>query len=135
MGIEKVTNDWHVYFEKAREARRVAEYCYDQQAYNSCANRAYFAAFQMTISALIKLTTFRPTNGEWGHDIVQSQLNVQFVRNRKFISAELGRVLPDLIAIRTMADYEQRMVSEKSAVRALRKAKELMGALESIIGE
>lgn len=128
-------NEWHIYFEKGREARRVAEYCYNQQAYNSCANRAYFAAFQMAIGGLIKLTDFRPASGEWGHDIVQAQFNLQFIRNRKFIPAELGKVLSELIAIRTMADYEPRMVSEKVARRALKKAKNLMEALEAVIGE
>ena len=51
---------WQVCLPKARNNLRTAQNASRQGDFDSCARHAYFAVFQAEISALIKLTEFRP---------------------------------------------------------------------------
>jgi uncharacterized protein (UPF0332 family) len=123
--------DWEVYLTKAREAQRIARYCLDEGAYNSCANRAYYAAFLAAVAGLIKLTDFRPPRGEWGHGMVQAQINGRLIKRRKVLPSDLSDTLSDLLAIRTVADYEPKDISQKQAERAFRKASDFLSRFEA----
>jgi uncharacterized protein (UPF0332 family) len=43
-----------VFLEKAQESLMVAKLAFDNNCYNSCANRAYYGALQAAIAALKK---------------------------------------------------------------------------------
>src|SRR5215207_578497 len=49
--------------------------------YNACANRAYYAAFQAAIVALLQ-AGIHPPRDAWGHDFVQAQFAGQLVMRR-----------------------------------------------------
>jgi uncharacterized protein (UPF0332 family) len=125
--------DWNVYLAKAREAHKIAEYCLGEGAYNSCANRAYYAAFLVAVAGLIKLTDFRPSRGEWGHGLVQAQVNTLLIKRRKVLPSGHSDTLADLIVVRTTADYEAKDVSKRQAERVLRKTTDFLSNLEEAI--
>src|SRR5688500_8403250 len=71
--------------------------------YNACANRAYYAAFQAAISALLA-AGIRPTQADWGHDFVQAQFAGQLITRRKQFPSALRDTLPRLFDVRRRAD-------------------------------
>lgn len=97
--------------------------------YNASANRAYYAAFQAAIVALLR-EGIRPQGGQWGHAFVQSQFAGQLVTRRKVYPAALRDTLPRLEELRERADYGLAHVSQAQAERALRRAEDLIGHVE-----
>ena len=118
---------------KAREARRIAELCLREGAFNSCANRTYYAAFLMVVAGLIKLTDYRPPRGEWGHGLVQAQVNTLLIKRRKLLPSDHSSTLSDLLVVRTVGDYEAKDVSQKQAGRALRRATDFLSRFEKVM--
>ena len=59
----------------------------------------------------------------WGHEFVQAQFAGELVRRRKQYPPELRTVLPQLIDLRHVADYERDLVSRTQADRAVRRAR------------
>ena len=76
---------WHVYLAKAKNSLATAQHAYEQGDFDSCASRAYFAAFHSEIAALIKLTEFR--QDQWRHDRVQEEFNRRLIQARKVFPA------------------------------------------------
>ena len=81
--------------------------------FRTSSSRAYYAVFLASVAALIKLTDFRPKDGEWRHGSVQAELNRQLIMRRKVLPAELGRTPTDLIELRHLADYKADSVSAR----------------------
>ena len=76
---------WQVYLAKAKNNLGTAQRAYAQGDFDSCASRAYFAAFHSEIAALIKLTEFR--QDQWRHDRVQEEFNRRLIQARKVFPA------------------------------------------------
>jgi len=125
--------DWQVYLAKARNSLRTAQSAYAQGDFDSCASRAYFAVFQAEVAALIKLTEFR--QDQWRHDRVQEEFNRRLIQARKVFPASLRSIHDDLIGRRHLADYTDQHISARIAERCLRKAVEMLTAIERIVGE
>ena len=87
--------------------------------YNNAANRAYYAAYNAAIVALIKAGITRP---RWTHDEVQALFAGQLIARRKLYAREMRRVLGDLTAVRWAADYGRSMISRAAAADAVRSA-------------
>ena len=97
--------------------------------YNACANRCYYACFQMAIVALLRAGVASPgRRGEWGHDFVQAQFAGVLISARKLYPAEQRSVLIQLHELRARADYETTPVSAVQAERALRRARAFVQA-------
>jgi uncharacterized protein (UPF0332 family) len=124
---------WHVYLSKARNSLRTAQSAYEQGDFDSCASRAYFAVLQAEIAALIELTEFRQE--EWRHERVQAEFNRRLIQARKVFPASLRSIHDDLIGRRHTADYTDQHVSARLAEQCLRRAAEMLTAIERIMGE
>jgi uncharacterized protein (UPF0332 family) len=97
--------------------------------YNASANRAYYAAFQAAIVALLR-AGIQPPGVQWGHAFVQAQFAGQLVARRKLYPAALRDTLPRLLELRERADYGLTHVSQTQAARGLRRAQEFLDAIE-----
>ena len=112
-------NNFEIFEAKAIESIAGARSELANGRYNNVANRAYFAAYQAAIVALIRAGFSRTI---WGHDEVQALFSGQLINRRKTMPAELRAVLNGLSSLRVLADYEARPVSRSAATRALRDA-------------
>lgn len=127
--------DWRKYLQKGRGSLQIAELAFERQEFNSCVSRCYYAALQHAIAALLKLTEYRRTGTSWNHGEVQAQFNRRLIQRRKIIPSDLASTLQDLLAKRELADYEEDLVSEKTAQRALKTAREFTKAVGRVLVE
>jgi uncharacterized protein (UPF0332 family) len=122
-----LTDNW---LQKATENLQAASSELASQRYNSCANRAYYAAFQAALWALSHEGTRPPRQDRyWGHDFVQAQFSGALINRRKVYPSSLRSALTDLYKLRVQADYETTLVDEIRAYRAVRKAREFVNAV------
>jgi uncharacterized protein (UPF0332 family) len=84
--------------------------------FNNAASRAYFAAYQAAIVALIRAGINRPT---WTHEEVQALFAGQLIGRRKLYPGEYRRLLSDLSSMRVRADYAKVAVSRSAAEGAV----------------
>jgi len=70
------------FLNKAQENFKAAQISFDNECYNACANRAYFAAFQAAVAALVDKGIKSEKNE---HAWVQSEFNFQLIKRKKFI--------------------------------------------------
>jgi uncharacterized protein (UPF0332 family) len=119
------------YLSKAQESLDGAESECANRRFNNCANRAYYAAFQAAISALMR-ERIRAKRGEhWPHGFVQAEFVGKLInRNRRYPST-LRPILSDLLELRSQADYQTDAVTEIEAQRALRKSRGFITAVKS----
>jgi len=97
--------------------------------YNNCANRCYYACFQGAVASLMR-EGIDPPGSQWGHEFVQSQFVGQLINRRKRYPADLRDVLERLYDLRHVADYRGARVSATLAVRALRRARGFVQAIQ-----
>ena len=117
------------YLRKARESLASAEADVAAGRYNSAANRAYYAAFQAAIAALIH-NDIRPAEKGWQHKFVITQFSGKLIRRRKLLSAGLTETLEDLFSIRVIGDYEPHDVSRAQIERSIRNAARFVKEVE-----
>lgn len=97
--------------------------------YNSAANRAYYAAFQAAVAALITYD-IRPAEN-WEHEFVASQFSGKLIKRRKLIGPGLRDVLEKLFDIRVDGDYRPDPVSATRAGRAVDAAQRFLSEVEA----
>ena len=110
-----------LFLSKARESLASAEADLQAGRFNSAANRAYYAAFQASISLLIE-HGIRPRGRSWEHRFVMSEFSGKLVVRRKVAPSELGGKLELLLTARLVADYGQDNVSRREASRLVHQA-------------
>ena len=110
----------------AQASLKAAQLCLEQGLFDSAVNRAYFTLFQTAICAL-ESQGIRRT--EWTHKGVHSDFVLMFVRRRKVIPASFIGVLPSIMQLRHIADYQQPGVSQRQAERVVRVAHEFLALL------
>ncbi len=115
------------FLNKAKENLKIAQISLDNECYNACANRAYFASFQAAIAALAD-KDIRSEKNE--HAWVQSEFNLQLIKRKKIYPAVLKKYLPNMQIERNVADYSKQDISRKIALRQLSHAKEMIGLIE-----
>lgn len=108
---------------KAKENVQAAEMLFESQLYNASANRAYYAAFQAALAALVAkgIATDRR-----GHTTIQAQFATELIYRRKMYPSYLRSHLTNLQSVRDDADYKPKSISKTVAQRQLNKAKELV---------
>lgn len=114
---------------KSQENLKAAELLLANQLYNASANRAYYAAFQAAIAALADIG-FEPERKN--HDTTQSYFAAELIHKRKVYPNHLKSYLLTLQHIRNDADYDSILLSQKVALRHLKKAREFV---ETILKE
>ena len=112
---------------KAEENLRAAEVLYEKAMYNASANRAYYAALQAAVVALLK-GGIRLERID--HEKVQAQFSGKLIRRRKLYPGRLRSHLQDLQMVRDVADYRTGIVSRKRARRQLRRAREFVETVQ-----
>ena len=123
---------WKCFLDKAKENLKMAGISFEHQCHNACANRAYYAAFQAAIAALIEKNIGK---GKFGHKWVQAEFSEKLIKRRKVYPTRLKSYLMKMQLIRNTADYENESVSEKDASAQLRRAREMLGLIEKEIGQ
>lgn len=107
--------------EKAHESLKAADLCFQNLMYNSTANRAYYAMFQAAIVAL-KQTGITPQGEQWSHEGVQAMFALELTRQRKIFDNQMVKDLLDVLALRNIADYRDRTITQRNAQQALQKS-------------
>ena len=111
------------FLSKADENLKIAQISFEEKCYNACANRAYFAAFQAAIAALIHSDIKR---GKFDHKWVQAEFNERLIKRQKVYPGKLRAYLLKMQMLRNMSDYEHKKVSKTDASEQLRKAEEIV---------
>jgi uncharacterized protein (UPF0332 family) len=119
------------YLRKAQESLASAEADLEATRYNSAANRAYYAAFQAAVAALISQSIRPATN--WEHNFVTSQFSGRLIKRRKVISARLASALDDLFDVRVTADYRSEGVSARAGQRVAATARDFVETITGLL--
>lgn len=125
--IEEVS----IYRAKAAECLQGAESEYANGRYNNCANRCYYACFHAAVAAVTAAgITATGSQSTWGHDALQAVFVRELINRRKRYPPGLRDVLTRTYTVRQIADYALQWVSEVQAVRALRRTRTFLEALQ-----
>jgi uncharacterized protein (UPF0332 family) len=109
------------YLRKARESLASAKADARAKRYNSAANRAYYAAFQAAVAALIHWRV-RAAETDWEHRFVAAEFSGRLILRRKVFVREFATTLPRLFQLRIRADYRPVETSSRAAAYAVRGA-------------
>ena len=127
--------DAALYLAKAEQCLAGAALAVAEGQYNNAANRAYYAAFQAAIVALVAAGVEPPTPRYWAHDFVLQQYCLRLASNQPEHAAGSGDVLKALLDERLKADYEVELIGRASAERALALAQQFVDAVRRRLGE
>jgi len=117
------------FLRKARESLASAEADLRSGRFNSAANRAYYAAFQAAVAALMD-HGIRPRGASWDHKFVISEFSGKLIRRRKVVSGRLTGTLDILLQRRLRADYRAAGLSRREARDSTRKAGQFVQELD-----
>jgi uncharacterized protein (UPF0332 family) len=124
-----VNDNVQPYLTKASECLAGARSELANARYNNAANRAYYAAYNAAIVALIRAGR---SSRRWDHDEVQAIFAGQLVYRRKLYPTNLRSTLSDLTTMRMKGDYGLGSVSERDANRAIEWAERFLSSLLGI---
>lgn len=119
------------YLNNAMESLAGAESECANRQFSNCANRAYYAAFQAAISALVGAGIRPKSGGQWPHGLVQAEFVGKLINRNRRYSPSLRPMLSTLLALRSRADYEPDAISELEALRGLRRSREFVEQIGS----
>lgn len=122
--------DPDAYMKKALESLAGAQSEFDQERFNNCANRAYYAAFQAAVSALLR-DGIRRQDDKWPHTFVQSEFSGKLIQRRRRFPSRIGDTLAKVQLLRHRADYRGVTINRSDARLALRLGRELV----NIVGQ
>ena len=121
------------YLRKARESLASAQADVRGRRYNSAANRAYYAAFQAAVAALIHFRV-RKADTEWQHRFVSEEFSGKLITWRKVFEERYRETLNELFAVRIIGDYRDLDVSARKAREALRDAASFVESVTAKLG-
>lgn len=98
--------------------------------YNSVANRAYYAAFQAAVGALIHSDIRAEAKKTWQHRFVLSQFSGKLVKRRKRLPGDLPGRFAELLRLRLEADYAPGDVGGRDAEQCVRDATRILSEVE-----
>ncbi|HIE26234.1 TPA: HEPN domain-containing protein, partial [Candidatus Poribacteria bacterium] len=117
---------------KAREFLAIAEWCFDNGHYNSCANRAYYSMFRAAFAALRKLVSPKMLPAKSSHKGLISIFTRELINRRKVFPRIFSNYLKYAADIRGQGDYRDDDVTERKARRSLKHAKEFLTKVEEV---
>lgn len=118
------------YLRKARASLASAAADVRAKRYNSAANRAYYAAFQAAVAALIHWRV-RSAETKWEHRFVSEEFSGKLIRGRKVFGGEFAGTLNRLFSIRLTGDYRDVDVSRGDGNAAHRKSERFVSAIRA----
>lgn len=113
---------------KARDSLAGAQSELANVRFNNAANRAYYAAFQAAIAALLR-ESIRAIDEHWAHTFVQSEFAGKLIARRHRNPSSLQDTLSRLETLRLRADYRGDTISATEARRCVRRSRELVEAV------
>jgi uncharacterized protein (UPF0332 family) len=116
--------------QKAIESLAGAESEYAQARFNNSANRAYYAAFQAAVAALLQ-HGIHASGSRWPHQFVHAEFADKLVNRRHLYPARLRKTLEELQRIRHQADYRGSTITEARARRSMRLSREFVRAVSA----
>ena len=119
------------YLAKARESLASSEADVEAGRYNSAANRAYYAAFQAAVAALI-WAGIKPVKEDWGHRFVMDRFSVTLTKRRKLLPSEFSSSLDQLFDNRVIADYREADISRRVARSGINIARRIVATVEQL---
>jgi uncharacterized protein (UPF0332 family) len=125
------TDDAESYLRRAQESLAGAESECAALRFNNCTNRAYYAAFQAAIAALLRDDIRSRSRDRWPHEFVQAEFAGKLINRRRRYLPALRSTLPFLQVLRNRADYETDETSETEATRALRRSRDFVDAIRA----
>ena len=117
---------------KPREFLVVAEWCFDNRHYNSCANRAYYSMFRAAFAALRRLVRQKILPEESSHKGLISVFTRELINRRKVFPKIFSNYLRDAADLRGQGDYQDDDVTERKARKSLEYAKEFLTKVEEV---
>ena len=126
---------WQDYLSKSARNLAAAGRDLEASSYDPCVSRAYFAAFQAAISALLALTDFQPRGRYWDHGEIAAEFVRRLIHRRKVFPQTMASTLDDLKSRRHQADYDHRQISQRVAERSLDKARQLVLQVHTTLQE
>jgi uncharacterized protein (UPF0332 family) len=123
-----------IYLTKAQATLAGAELELRHGYYNNAVNRAYYAAYQAAVGALIFEGIVPILDRFWPHDVVQAQFPALLVDERCRYPRELRATLKALFDERLKADYEPDLIDPETAAEAVRRAREFVGRIMVQVG-
>lgn len=115
------------FLNKAKENLKIAQMSFENECYNACANRAYYAAFQAAIEILCKHGVQKGKND---HAWIQSEFNLRLIKRQKIFPSKLKTYLSDMMYIRHIADYSEKGISKRTADEQLSMSTEMIHLIE-----
>src|SRR2546426_8828856 len=106
---------WQLFLAKAQSNLQAAERDQSHCAFDPCVSRAYFAAFQAAIAALLALADYQRRGQHWDHGEIAAEFTRRLIRQRKVFGGEIASILDDLKTRRHQADYSTVSMSDKIA--------------------
>ena len=124
---------WQDYLSKSKANLDAAIRDVDFKDCDPCVSRAYFAAFQAAIAALLALTDFQRRGKYWDHGEISAEFARRLIHRRKVFPRLMVNTLDDLKTRRHQADYDTRRTSRKVAQRSLSKSRQFVEQVESAL--
>lgn len=118
---------------KSHEFLAVAEWCFDNRYYNSCANRAYYSMFRAAFAALRKLVSSKMLPEDISHKGLISVFTRELINRRKVFPKIFSNYLKDTADLRGQGDYQADDVTERKARKSLESAKEFLTKVEGVL--
>ena len=117
----------NIFLIKSEENLCIADLSFERDCYNACVNRAYYAVLQAAIAALEKEGIKEErVNHAW----VQSEFNGKLIKRRKKYPSKLKSTLTELQLSRNIADYKNKCISKKIALKRLASAREMIDIIK-----
>ena len=116
---------------KATNNLAAAQICFDNDLFDASVNRAYFAAFQAAIFALLSAGQ---KGGAFDHKWVQAKFSELLIKRQKRYPARYRSYLIEMQSLRNRADYRHDSVSKNKAVIQMNKAREMVEMIEKEAG-
>lgn len=124
---------WRDYLSKAEANLRAAKRDFRAGGYDAGVSRAYFAAFQAAIAALLALTGFQRRGKYWDHGEIAAEFVRRLIHRQKIFPRSLASTLDELKSRRHQADYDAQPLSQKIAERSVNKAAQAVERIRAVL--
>ncbi len=114
------------FMQKAGDNLAAARHCFENALYDASAGRAYFAAFQAAVAALLQAGE---QHGKFDHKWVQATFSEQLIKRRKMFPGRFRAYLMEMQGLRNVADYKRGTISKNKAGEQLRRAEEIVAEI------
>ncbi len=118
------------YLNKAANSLKAAQLCFDNGLYDDAVSRAYYCVLKAAIAILVAFGHSAETQKK--HQWVRAIFPRELMKRKKILPRELMTYFTDLQNERESADYEPKLISDKTAERAIKKAQKFLSLIQKV---